>query len=375
MKSLDHPVPPPLSGTAISPNLSGQTNADRHGPSSTDDLFLVSDPLTFPWGLPRIEPTVFVVDARPLLDSDPDGSAPSPMIERLRPTDFVVVPRGARPDRRPAMPDVGWVEVPSAMPAATAVAAVQSQLTGCRPDRIGIDSAAAVLTTASKVLVDYIAARCRTESPERSASALYPPLSDGHLTWTGWGGPSESLLTLDDRPWLRLSSEAGGGWRVIAPAAGVSGDGDRAGGGPPVVVHSPVWGLDATALQQPVDGEQPEVVVGVHAMVGRLLPGRADRMEWIARLWRHVAGGGFLAFTLPVEPGPGEVEAEHLDLEPASSGSPDHDRLTEEMLEATDGRILTDEVVVHRPPLDRDVNWMTMILRRLGHGTGSEPLP
>lgn len=346
--------------------------------SSGDGVIVIADPVGFPWELPRVEHAVLVVDGRSLSGSELGLSVAADMAHRLRPTDLVVRSRGEQLDRRVASLNAGWVDVPAAMAMAPIADTVRSRLVGRRPQGIGIESAAAVLNTASEVLVDYIIARTgRSPAGTQWTESMFPPLPDGHLMWSGWGGPSGSLLMLGSPPWLRMPGPGPDERPVpivkMTTAQAIPDDSSDLEAS--VVIDSPVWGLDTGAVD-PVELPGLEAVIGVHTVVDGLMPRRSDRLEWIARLWREIATGGFLAFTFPVEPLPvaGETaKVEAVASAPEPSAAPDHGQLTEEFLEATAGRILTDELVVHRSPADDAMTWATLILRRLGGGTGPDP--
>lgn len=118
---------------------------------------------------------------------------------------------------------------------------------------------------------------------------------------------------------------------------------------PPLATGPVTW----LAVDEP--GEVPAASevgsrVGVHVMLNSEPARRADRLDLWRHLWQSVVGGGFIAFTVTVD----------------QPDSVDHDTRIEEILDATSGRVLTDDVVVHpRSEAVRPV-WATVVLRRLG---------
>ncbi len=377
MRPIDQPTKPRSSGRTPDrlPPVEWSIDPAERGPEVSDAVVVIDDPVGFPWELPRSDNSVLLVDGRPLARSDMGGRVAACMVRRLRPTDFVVLGSDQQLDHPRATLPAGFVRASSSMPMRTVAGMVRSRLVGCLPDRVGLDSAAAMLNGVSNVLVGYLVARGQGGEPNRWTDSVYQPLPDGPLAWSGWGGPSVPSPLPGDRRWLRIPSETDERPTSIPPtdrAGDAAGDTDDA--GEPLAVHAPVWGLDAETVEPVESGRRP-AVVGVHVMVTRLLTRRADRVDWIAGLWEQVVTDGFLAFTLPF--GAGSAVDHDVGTATAgyASGAPmacDHGQLIEELLEATAGRIVTDELVVHRPPVDGEHHWVTLILRRLGDGHGSD---
>lgn len=376
MRPIDQPTKPGSSGPTPDhlPPVERSIDRKESRPDRSDSVFVIDDPVGFPWERPRFDQWVLLVDGRPLARSDVGHWVTARMVHCLRPTDFVVLGPDQQLDHQGSTLPAGLVRASSSMSMAAVAGTVGSRLLGCRPERLGLDSAAVVLNSVSDVVVGYLVARGRGRGTNGWTDSVYQPLPDGPLAWSGWGGPSLPLPPLGDRQWLRMPSETDEGPMWIPPtdrAGNAAGDTDDACGS--LGVHSPVWGLDAGTVERVESGRRP-AVVGVHVMVTRLPTRRADRVDWTAGLWEQVVTDGFLAFTLPFEAGSAGICDVGTVTAGFESGSPmarDHGQLIEELLEATAGRIVTDELVVHRPPPDGEHQWVTLILRRLGDGNGS----
>lgn len=171
-------------------------------------------------------------------------------------------------------------------------------------------------------------------SAHRAPDRLDPPAADD-VCW-------RASAVLGEQPWLDGGRLRWFGW-----------------GGPSTELEASMPGRWVAAPDQAVD---TEVAVGAHLMIDRLPPDRPERLERLTRLWDGVRADGHLALTVPVHAGSGCVAAGSFEADVIPV---DHRRLIEELLEATAGRVLTQDVVVHHPETATAMTWATIVLRCL----------
>ncbi len=273
---------------------------------------------------------ISLLDCRPMTESahEPD---PTVVARLARPTDLVLVSAEQQWDvarRCSAGRVVVDTGIPGSASASELAGTVASMLTNRLPSWLHLSAAAPVLEWVSEML-----GRQRW-------------IGEGALIWSGWGGPSNELMASGPERWLlqdrgALDEAATGSVRIDAPIWGFAGD-----GGP------------ATAATE------RSTVSGVHAMIDRLPARRSERLDRLADLWSDVVIDGLIALTYPVDAGPNALADVSIG---ADEILVDHRRLVTELLSATSGRVLTEDLAVRGPSsTDDGMTWATLVLRRLG---------
>lgn len=340
------------------------------------------DPLATRLGRERADRSILVVDLRstaggvagsaPTFAGLPSGSALVPA--GLRATDLVLAEADHELDLL-TNGGPGRVVTTEPVPGSSVATVVGSLLASRVPDWLPLPSAAEVLSAVSTMLLGYLGLRGRSE--EAASADVVPthrPLPDGTLVWSGWGGPSVSLVSDCSRSWTRSSPGFAVGPVKGNPQSRPTSDAEPVEDAGSMVIEAPIWGFD------PADGlgpheSGPDLVAGRHVMVDRLPPRRSDRLELLTELWAPVTTDGFLALTYAVDDGArrsrSTVGAQPDNTTIDDNTAVDHQRLVEDLLEATSGRILTDDVAVHASSAV-GITWATLVLRRLGAGAASQ---